>query len=78
MTRVATFVLILTAAVWGTAAEASAQSPILPSMKEPKVEIGVFGGLWSFDSTGNSGIGGRLTISRSEWFGIEGSFDLEA
>jgi len=41
----------------------------------PKAEVGLFGGAWSFDPSGFSGLGGRVTINRSDWFATEVSVE---
>ncbi len=75
MTRVVTFVAVLTVALCGMAPEASAQ--VSPSTAAPAPEMGLFAGAWNINGSGSMGLGARLTVYRSEWLGTEYSVEAK-
>jgi hypothetical protein len=70
MPRIMHLVVVI-AALCGIARGASAQSNRFASSETPKAEVGVYGGLWNLEPSGQVGFGGRVTTNRNEWLGTE-------
>ncbi len=75
MTRVVTFVAVLTVALCGMAPEASAQ--VSPARAAPAPEMGLFAGAWNFSGSGSMGVGARLTVPHSDWLATEYSAEAK-
>ena len=76
MPRIVRTVVVITLLL-GIARGASAQRPVLASSDAPPAEIGLYGGLWNLEPSGQVGLGGRVAINRSEWLGTEISLEAK-
>src|SRR6476659_8818493 len=68
-------IVVVSAIVCGAARGSSAQNRLPPSSETPKAEVALFGGAWNLDPSGPIGLGGRVSINRSDWFGTEMSLE---
>ena len=76
MPRIVRTVVVITVLL-GIARGASAQRPVLASSDAPRAEIGLYGGLWNLEPSGQVGLGGRVAINRSQWLGTEISLEAK-
>lgn len=55
---------------------ASAQSAMRTLPAYPTAEVSVFSGVWSLEPSGSTGLGGRVTMNRSDWLARELSLEV--